>query len=365
MKQVSIAAGLAALMAAPVAQAVETDVYLNGRIAFSGSYFDTDSGSVADVKNNASHVGLYAQASEGGLRAFVSYERGFDRYNPNTGNEDSQDAVRAFFGGVSGDFGTVILGRARSDYRLAGEMVDPFYDTSVVGFTGNTTGGDSYREGANYGLSNLTNGYSDNGLIFRSNSYAGVRFNVGVYANDNNETDPAGDKHDYAAGVAYTHAGLFGQHDELHVELQHLDINNLAASGVPFDPAASVGGSPGESSNTRVSARYAHARDFSVGLSLENVDVEGEPDPRLYSYLSGTIGLNERTQLALGFGHLDFEPVRISGNGLSVGVFHELMERVNTYAAVRFVDYDETVNGADETTVFAVGMSYNFEVNLD
>lgn len=365
MKQVSLAAGLAALMAAPVAQAVETDVYLNGRIAFSGSYFDTDSGSVADIKNNASRVGLYAQASEGGLRAFVSYERGFDRYNPNTGNEDSQDAVRAFFGGVSGDFGTVMLGRFRSDYRLAGERVDPFYDTSIVGFTGNTTGGDSYREGANYGLSNLTNGYSDNGLVFRSQDYAGLRFNVGLFANDNNETDPAGDKHDYAAGVSYTAGRLLGYDNELHVELQHLDINNQASSGVPFDPAASVGGSPGESSNTRLSASYAHGQLFSLGLSVENVDVEGEPDPRLYSYLSGTLGLTDRTTLAAGYGYLDFEPVRISGNGISLGVFHQLMERVNTYAAVRFVDYDETVNGTDSTTAFAVGMSYDFEVNLD
>ena len=360
-----LAAAIAALAIAPAAQAVETDVYLQGNIAFSGSYFDTDNGSVADVKNNASHVGIYASATEGSLRAFVVYERGFDRYNPNTGNEDSQDAVRAFFGGVSGDFGTVILGRARSDYRIAGEWVDPFYDTAIVGFTGNLVNGTTFREGANYGLSNLTNGYSDNSVIYRSRDISGFRFNAAVYANDNTETSAAGDKHDYGAGVAYQLNSLISDGDELAFDLQYLSINNLASSGVPFDPAASVGGSPGESSNTRFTARYAKGRDYSVGLSLENVDVDAEPEARLYSYLSGTFALSDKTHLAAGFGHLDFEPVRISGNGLSIGVFHNIMDNVQAYAAARFVDYDETVNGTDSTTVFAVGASYSFEVNLD
>lgn len=192
-KSIISAAALAAF--AVPAQAVETDVYLSGNIAFSASHHSAESGDTSAVKNNASRIGLYASAEQDGVRAFVVYERGFDGYNPNINSEDNQDVVRAFFGGVAGSYGTLIYGRAKSDYRLTGEAVDPFYNTSVIGFTGGFA-----RGGANYGLSNLSNGFSDNALIYRSNDYSGLRFNTAVYVNDSTGNDP-NDKHDYGAGA--------------------------------------------------------------------------------------------------------------------------------------------------------------------
>lgn len=359
-KSIITAATLAAF--AVPAQAVETDVYLSGNIAFSASQHSAESGDASAVKNNASRIGLYASAEQDGVRAFVVYERGFDGYNPNTNNEDNQDVVRAFFGGVAGAYGTLIYGRAKSDYRLTGEAVDPFYNTSVIGFTGGFA-----RGGANYGLSNLSNGFSDNAMIYRSNDYSGLRFNAAVYVNDSTGNDP-NDKHDYGAGAAWHTAGLLAEGDELEIGVQYLGINNTAASGVPFDPAASVGGSPGESTNTRVHGRYAHGDAWSLGLSVENVDVDAEQDARLYSYLSGTWKWTDKTRLAAGIGFLDFEAGSpdISGTGYTIGAFHSVVDNLQTYVAARYVDYDETRgNGDTDTTVFAVGVSYSFELNLD
>ncbi len=361
MKKIQLAAALLAAPALSVS-AAETDLHLSGTVAFSASHFSADSGDISAVKNNASRIGLFGAVEEGGLRAFIAYERGFDGFNAGEAPDDSQDAVRAFFGGVSGRFGTLIAGRTKSDWRLSSEAVDPFYNTSVIGFTGGFA-----RGGANYGLSNLSNGFSDNAVIFRSNDYAGLRFNAGVYVNDNNEST-GNDEHDYGVGAAWHGGDLLAEGDALEVGVQFLDINNTAVSGVPFDPAASVGGSPGVSTNTRLHASYAHGDTWSLGLSVENVDVEAENDARLYSYASATVGLSPKTRLAVGVGYLDFADGSpdIDGLGYTFGVFHTLVENLRTYAAVRVVDYDQVrANGDSDTTVFAVGASYSFELDLD
>lgn len=357
----ALCAAAALALAAPAA-ALETDLRIQGTLAFSASHFTADSGDISAIKNNASRIGLFASAEEGGLRAFVAYERGFDGYNPGSAPDDSQDVVRAFFGGVSGRLGTLMAGRLKSDWRLTAEAVDPFYNTSVIGFTGGFA-----RGGANYGLSNLSNGFSDNALVWRSNDVHGLRFNAGLYVNDNNDAT-GNDEHDYGAGIAWQGKGLLADDDVLDVSIQYLDINNTAASGIPFNPSASVGGSPGVSDNVKLSARWSQGKRWSLGLNVEHVDVRAENDPRLYSYLSGTAAIAPATWLALGIGYLDFESGSpdISGLGYTVGVFHEPMKNLRTYAAVRAVDYDEVrANGDSDTTSIAVGFSYSFELDLD
>jgi hypothetical protein len=366
MKKAALLGGLAVVFAAP-GHALETDVVLDGTIGFSASYFDTDVSDNTTLHNNASRIGLFASASEGGIKGFIRYERGMDIYNPDSNgrNSMSDDYVREFFAGVETAYGTVAIGRMRSDYARAGERVDPFYDTSVTGFTG--LPGTAQGQGANYGQSNLSNGFSDRVINLRSANYGGLQFNAAIFADSAESND-----HDYGLGVTYRGQLIEGQPFE--VSVQALEIRNMAVSGVPFNDDASVGGSPGKSTNVRVSAIYEIA-GVTLGGSYERVDVDAERRERHYSALSATFGLTERLRLAGTLSRLDFPtsggttvPPLISGYGATVGAFYSFSNALNSYAAVRYIDFDDAPaipNGSTSDSLgVAVGLSYSFDIDL-
>lgn len=365
MKKFVLAGGLLAVLAAP-AYAVETDVILRGNVGFSLSHYESDNLRIDTVKNNASRFGLFASAEESGIKAFLSYERGFDRYTAQNigdynatafpaGPTEDQDYVREFFGGVATQYGTLAYGRMASAYRRAGEKLDPFYDTSVAGFSGRFA-----AEGANYGFSNLTNGFTNNSIEYTSPGFYGLTFNGGVYWNDNVEPN---DKHDFGAGVRYNGIGVF-EGDTFEVGVQYLDIRNTDVFGV--DDRTTVGGSPGKSQNIRGTATYGNTDRWSVALSYESVDVDAENDTRGYGALTGTYKLTDKVRMAGGYGNLNNvngNTKLLDGNGFTLGAFYEVFKNFDTYVAGRFVDYD-TGPGTQDSTSIAIGASYTFEIDL-
>jgi predicted porin len=226
VKRPIAAIGLTLGFALP-AHALEPDVNLSGTFGLGLSWYQDDNNTGrrtdVDLENNASNFRITAAAQEVGIRAFMAYERGAsnDRNEQQgTGIED----VREFFGGVSGAYGTLLYGRKATDYRLAGERLDPFYNTSLAGFNGQFA-----SEGASFGLSSFTNGYASDTVAYRTPAIYGFSGNVGVFVNDN-DSQGSGDKADYAAGVAYANSGWLG----LDVGLQALDINGSVVQPPPY-----------------------------------------------------------------------------------------------------------------------------------
>lgn len=357
----TLLAGCALSALAMPALALETSVELDGHVGFSGSYYDDDAGDNTNLHNNASRIGLRAAASDSGITGFVRYERGMDMYNPdsdftpNSSDSLGQDFVREFYAGIDTPYGRVTAGRFRAAYARAGKRVDPFYDTSVAGFSGNagTYGG----QGANYGLSNLTNGFSDRVVELTSANYGGLQFNGNVYV-DRGETND----HDYGLGVSY--ASELVRDQPFEVSLQYLEISNDAISGVPFNNDASVGGSPGESSSIRASGVYDLGA-ISLGANYEFVDVDAESSARHYSTITATVPLDPRLNLAGAISYLDFadDAPAIDGLGASIGLFYELLPGLNAYSAVRYIDYDDNP-ASDSTLAVAVGAGYSFDMIL-
>lgn len=343
MKRVLIASGLV-LAAAQPALALEPEVNLSGTFGLSLSYFNSNpntpgvvSTTDVDLENNASNFRISAAAQEGGIRAFMAYERGAS--NDQLGLED----VREFFGGLSGSLGTLFYGRKSTDYKLAGVRLDPFYDTSVAGFNGGFA-----REGASYGLSNLTNGFTPNTISYRSPvAFGGLSINGAAYINENNNVTGTGDDADYGIGIGYSHSDWLG----LDVGVQVLDLN--AASGTL------VAGSPGESTAIRAHGSLGE-KLWAVGASFESVDVQLEPNPRQYAFASATYQVSEAWRLALAYGNTKDTP--FDGNGVTAGGFHDLTKNLSTYAAVKYVALDNVTDTKNITA--AVGVKFVFDTEL-
>lgn len=336
------------LLSSAIASAYEVgfdaDLYLAG----SARYLDSDFEPAEDdfeAVNNASHLGLGGRFRSGDLSAFVRISGG--EKNAKAGIE----ALRELYAGVDSPYGQLMLGRGASMYRTSGEQLDPFYDTSIAGFNGREA-----TEGAGYGLSNLSNGYSKQMVSYTTPAIAGLRLNVAGYFG---EEDAPNDETDMGYGAEYKVQGMAADKD-LIIGVQYLDIRNpvsFAAGNEDRNEMLAVGGSPGKSESYRVHGSYRSGA-FSVGASFEHVDVAAEPEPRGYLLVSSSYALGDKTRLAASYGMLDFETgsPALSGNGYSLGVFHNLGYGVKSYLAARWVELDS----AGEAATVAFGLSYSF-----
>jgi predicted porin len=341
VKRVVLAFGL--LGAAQPALALKPDVNLSGTFAASLSWYEEHTGTLdttdVDLENNGSNFRIGAAAEEQGIRAFAVYERGAS--NDQLGVED----VREFFGGVTGRIGTLVTGRKATEYRLSGQRLDPFYNTSAASFNGTFA-----AEGASFGLSNLTNGYTPNTVAYGSPSFGGVTVNAATFINNNSNNQGVGDEADFGLGIGYANSDWLG----LEAGLQFLDLNGNVVSGA----------AAGASQALRLHASVGR-KAWTVGVSVEAVDVELEEDPRTYAFLSGSVQLYETLRLAATAGAVrdTRDPVATAeGMGGSVGLFWNLTQHLETYAALRYVTLD---NAAEQDSgTLATGMKFTFDVDL-
>jgi hypothetical protein len=342
VKRSILAVGL--MSATLPALAAGPDVNLAGTFGISLSWYeqhndpDIDTTDV-DLENNASNFRITAATQEVGIRAFAVYERGAS--NDQLGVED----VREFFGGVSGQYGTLVAGRKSTEYKLAGSRLDPFYNTSAASLDGRFV-----AEGASYGLSRLTTGFTPNTVSYTSPVLYGATVNLGGFVHDNDSDDGVGDEADFAVGIGYANSDLWG----LDAGVQVLDINGNV---VPFSP-------PGEGSAVRAHVSLGQGL-WTVGASFEQIDAEFLSDPRQYAFLSGTYQLFEALRLAATAGMVnagDDDVATPDGVGGSIGMFWDVTKNLNAYWALRYVGLDSADN--EDNATLAAGAKFTFDVDL-
>ncbi len=301
--------------------------------------------------DNASRAELKALLNFDAVRLAATYERGLR--NNRAGIEPERQRH------VTADtaFGKLLIGDAPSAYRVAGERLDPFFDTALSGFNGRVLG-----EGANYGLSNLTNAVTRNSLAYTSPEvFGGLKVNAAGYLGTQ---DAPNDEIDRAVGIAYEFKNLFGEGNVLQLGAQGLQIENPTAfvlGNARLNRRSPVGGSPGESDNVRLHVAFATPR-LSLGISAEHVDVKAEPKARGYLFTSGTFAVSPQVRLAASYGRLDFKAGSpgLSGDSYALGVFARATESVNVYVGARRTLLD---NGTD-ATIAAIGLSVSFRGTL-
>ncbi len=311
MKKILLSAAVAASFLAPMAAMADTKVY--GAIRTSALIAGDQGGqSLGGVVNNASRLGVKGSyGDEGGLTGFFNIQTGV-RTDTNGGNGFSNRFAMA---GVKGGFGTVVLGRLSSPYKMAGLKTDPFYDTSAG--TGNG--------GSNYGLSSLTNGWLNNVVGYVSPKFGGG-FSVNLVAVLNKDDTPgSGGDNLFNPGITYSSNGITAS-------VQH--ITEIKA--------------------TRLTLGYK-AGPMSVAISQEDLDGDD------YTYLSGTYKLGKSTfaasygtvdRTADGGAHFD-----TSGDGYTLGVFHKIAPKTTVTAIYSDVDADDNARDRDQ---FSVGIIQKF-----
>lgn len=236
MKKI-LAIAIASAFAAP-AMAATSNVDIYGKLHLSVNWYNDQPSYVNDlgVSSNASRIGF--KGSEdlgGGLKAIWQVESGF-----NMDEQNGQWATRNSFVGLSGGFGTALIGNHDTPLKLVGRKVDLFGDT--IADSRNVMGGGSDTRAKNvvaYLTPNMsgfsgavafstdvnivtnTNGDSEDGSAWNvSGAYENGPIYVGVAYGDGDYHDWAGyEEHWRIAGsFSFGDFKVVGQYDNLGVE---------------------------------------------------------------------------------------------------------------------------------------------------
>lgn len=286
--------------------------------------------------NNASRLGFQGEKGQ----FFFAVELALDT-DQSGGSADGLGATRHAFVGFNSSYGTFTFGRVNTAYKLAGQRVDPFYDTSAANFIGGFS-----QEGGSYGLSNLVNGWTDNTIQYLTPEVGGLTINAGVHMQEANDED-----HDYSIGLDY-------RLGDLTAGFQYLTV------GADTVPGAIAGSGTVVDTSMQVTAHYA-GKGWTVGGSYELVDLRNVNDERGYAMVAGTFDMGEDLTLAASVGQVDQGAGE--GFGANLGAYVNLMEDFQIYALYSYVDLDAATlidgsTAAGENNTLSFGVKYGFEI---
>jgi hypothetical protein len=345
----SIAVAAAAFAGGAQAADVTGEVF--GDFRWSINHFDAKGAPADDASatNNNSHYGIRATTTERGITGFVVYERQLD-------NDSGAVAelARQGYVGISSAFGTALYGRAATAYKLAGERLDPFFNTGIATISGaSNVGAGAAILGPSYGLSALTsetagNGFINNQIAYTTPSFGGLSFNAAVFLDEG--SGPAED-HDYGAGLEYKAAGLTAG-------VQHLDINSGVAAGSTQNFGAI--GAQAELTATRLYGSYDANGAWGGSASWEKLDLKGGLADRDYYYAAVWATVIPGTRVALAYGDTNETP--FEGNSFSVGIFHDVLSNLTAYAVGRSTNVDSD-RAPPDTTAISLGLNYQFSLS--
>lgn len=292
---------------------------LYGDFRYSLNNVDSGSVSTLSTQSNASRIGLKGGSEAmDGISVFYHLQAGASIDTNANGDAITQ---RFHFAGIKGEFGKVMYGRTSTPYKMAGLKIDPFYDTSAGLGAG----------GATYGLSGLTNGWTDNSLAY-SRKINNFGINAGIYLDD-----AATDEHDFNIGISHSDGALSGG-------LQYLMIGS---TGI-------VAKSTADSSALRIHAKYKMS-DLTLGGSVETVDPDAGAK-QTYVYLAATTQMSDKLSLSASYGSVDGLSSLLDGDAITLGAFCKLLKKTTVYAL-----YSMVSAGTDRDTL-SFGVSHKFAI---
>jgi len=322
MKKLLIASAVAAACITPLtALADAPTVYGNFRWSVA-SIEDGNADATVQAVNNASRLGFKGKVGDdGGLTGFYHLQMGAE-------NDAGGPALstRFYHAGVTGDFGTVLLGRTSTPYKMAAVSggFDPFYDT----IAGRNNGGSSF------GLSNLTNGWIDNVIAYVGKT-GNISYNaVGVI------DDTAADDHGINVGVKYG-ADMFS-----------VGVQYLMAEALNVDSAIRLHGTF-KTGALNLSASVESIEYMAGGVT--------QADAGTYMFLAAQYKLDGGHSVEAQFGSNDDNVAtgarETEGTGFSIGYSHKLAKK--TTMRLIYSDVSAEVD-ADSRSAIGVMMVQSF-----
>jgi predicted porin len=348
MKKSLIALAVAGAFAAPAAFAATSNVDIYGKLHMSVNIYDDQADDISDVgfSSNASRIGF--KGSEdlgGGLKGIWQVESGV-----NLDEQGGTWSSRNSFVGLSGNFGTVLLGNHDTPLKLVGRAVDLFGDT--LADSRNVMGGGSDTR-------------ADNVAAYISPSFSGFQI-AAAYTTD---LDVA--TGNVSTGTADDYLPKTNGNDR--EDMDAWNINATYTNGPLFIGAAYGDGDAHETlgleEHWRVAASYAFG-DLKIVGQYDDLTAENDDDYTAWmvgaAYTMGPITL-KANYMAGEYDDSDAEPEQ-----WTIGADYALSKRTSVYAL--YVDGDEgvvlgkgagasdQVGGADgdDVSALSVGVVHTF-----
>ncbi len=366
MKKSLIALAVAGAFAAPAAFAATSNVDIYGKVHASVSVFsDQQDATMNNVhagindlqfSSNASRIGFKgAEDLGGGLSAIWQIESAVD-LDEQTGTLGKRNS----FVGLSGGFGTALIGNHDTPLKLVGRAVDLFGDTmadsrnvfgnpeggyassdtrakNVVAYISPDFSGLSFAGAYSTDLGNGVSGADADkaGVYNLSATYKNgpLFLGVGYGDGDGHENLDLGAQVRLAAGYTFGNFKIVGQYDML-------DDNSAAVGTMPGDYTAYMVGGAYTMGNVVLKANYiAGEYDWPAGANSR--------DPEQWT-IGADYNMSKRTSV---YG------LYSSGTNVTMGKGAGSSDQV---AGAAF-NYDNTaVTGDRDISVFSVGMIHNF-----
>ncbi len=292
--------------------------------AESGRCADTDFSGLS-FRNNASSLGLRGRFERDGRVAYLKLI--LRAHNDEIFNSGNVQTI-IYQAGLRGPWGDLSYGVGSTPYKLSGQRLDPFWDTSASarGF-----------DGPGIGLSDLTWGFSKNLLHWHSADLLGARWraDAALIIDDGNE-----DRHDLNLGLKYSS-------EVWSAGLQYLDLSAV-------HPTAKA---PGEGRWWRLWASGALG-PLQLAASAEqgrNEDSGREDQQHRFLALSWQASPVWRWALSLGRSGTD-QPA-LDGRGVNLGLFYQYLD--GTELQLLYSAIDRARVDADHGLI-ALGVVHSF-----
>jgi hypothetical protein len=318
---VTVTVALLSFQGSQAADKRDMSIYGNFRMAL--NKLNTQTGATVstnglEIVNNASRLGFMG----GEKREKVSFHYKLELGAVNDDDTSGSGLTPRFYWGlVKTQYGQLMMGRLSTPYKMAGLQLDPFYDTSA-GAT---------NAGANFGLSSLTNGFTNDSLVYTSPKiFNYLNLTAGVYIDDADT-----DQNDYSFGAKLTV-------NSLNFQLHYLSTH----------PSSVIANSTLSRDALRFTLNYDY-KNWNFGASFEDVDTDQK-------YLYVTVGhlCKNGLQMNVSYGSVDTPAAESTdGVGYSVGAFYSILDKTKLSAIASFIDNDDNVSHRD---IFSVGIIHDF-----
>jgi len=322
MKKTIIASAVAAAVAAPAAFA-DVSVYGKAHMAIQQKDASTNVDSIA---SRASRFGVKASEDLGnGMKAFVKMEWGTDTVDGGSvvtgtgatnGAADTSASTQQFTArdanmGISGDFGTVTLG------RMGGPHKGTLYAVGNVQLA-DANGGDDFA-----GNFDSKGGRVSNALAY-SNSFNGVDLTVATVGNDSDDNfdDKAISLTTTLAGVKLSVANLNqggATDDDITIYGAKYSIDGLTVAVVREDVDDNAASSAEDYDTTGISASYAMGNNV-ISASHSTRDYDGTTKDREVTTFGIEHKLGKKTSIYASYADKDTGTASTSYDITSVGM---------------------------------------------
>ena len=360
MKKSLIALAVAGAISSPAFAATSNvDIYGLMHVAIEDGNGNQD----MEVIDRVSRLGM--KGSEdlgGGLKAIWQIETGLGTDDGDVGG-NTTFANRNTYVGLSGGFGTILMGRHDTPYKMSTGKLDPFVDTL----------GDYNKGGVlDLGYINAAHDYrSPQVLAYLSPNFSGLSLSAAVIAGSNSDLDKAVNPDSIdgiSAALSYENGPLFAT--LAYQKVDKAPIANVAITGVSTTTTTSTG-------TVNVAFGQSKAWKAGVGYAFGNLKLAAtyertSTDVTLTGFIAGagdvdtkSWGLNAVYQMgniALKAAYMDMNlDLGVIGEADSdrfiLGADYSLSKRTTAYVAYSSDDRDDL---ADKVTKYGVGVKHSF-----